>query len=101
MATTTIQVTEPATLRSNGNLTVPNIIDQRAAYEPLREACSIPRTANPRDGWRIITYKELANSVNYMAQVILQNYGAPPKDTFPTICYIGPNDIRYGVSKDT
>ncbi|KAJ0333750.1 hypothetical protein COL922a_010576 [Colletotrichum nupharicola] len=97
MATTTIQVTEPATLRSNGNLTVPNIIDQRAAYEPLREACSIPRTANPRDGWRIITYKELANCVNYMAQVILQNYGAPPKDTFPTICYIGPNDIRYGI----
>ncbi|KAI8243394.1 Non-canonical non-ribosomal peptide synthetase [Colletotrichum sp. SAR 10_96] len=97
MATTTIQVTEPATLRSNGNLTVPNIIDQRAAYEPLREACSIPRTANPRDGWRIITYKELANGVNYMAQVILQNYGAPPKDTFPTICYIGPNDIRYGI----
>ncbi|KAJ0349754.1 hypothetical protein COL154_005833 [Colletotrichum chrysophilum] len=97
MATTTIQVTEPATLRSNGNLTVPNIIDQRAAYEPLREACSIPRTANPRDGWRIITYKELANCVNYMAQVILQNYGAPPKDTFPTVCYIGPNDIRYGI----
>ncbi|KAF9880148.1 hypothetical protein CkaCkLH20_02102 [Colletotrichum karsti] len=97
MATTTIQVTEPATLTSEAHLTFPAIVDQRAAYEPQREACSIPRTSDPRDGWRIITYKELANCINYMAQVILQNYGAPPKDSFPTICYIGQNDIRYGI----
>lgn len=98
MATTTIQITEPARQASSGQLTFPAIIDERATYEPQREAFSIPRTSDPRDGWRAITYKQFANAINYMAQTILDTFGTPPKDTFPTIAYIGPNDIRYGVS---
>ncbi|KAL0944911.1 male sterility protein [Colletotrichum truncatum] len=97
MATTTVQVTESASLKSSHRPTFPAIIDDRASYEPQREAFFVPRTSNPRDGWKAITYKEFANSINYMAQVIVRRFGSPQKDTFPTIAYIGQNDIRYGI----
>ncbi|KAF6798187.1 male sterility protein [Colletotrichum sojae] len=93
MATTAVQITKPASRAFTDQRTFPAIIDDRATYEPQREALSIPRTSDPRDGWRAITYKQFANAINYMAQTIVDTFGTPPKDTFPTITYIGPNDI--------
>lgn len=97
MATTTVQVTEPRSLSVCGKRTLPSIIDERAAYEPRRECFSTPYTSDPRDGWRTVTYREFANAINYVAHVILETYGPPPQNSFPTIAYIGPNDARYTV----
>ncbi|TDZ49706.1 Non-canonical non-ribosomal peptide synthetase FUB8 [Colletotrichum trifolii] len=96
MSTTAVQTaTEASPQMAYENRTLPAIIDDRAANEPMRESCSIPRTSNPRDGWRPVTYKEFANAIDYMTHFILRNCGSPGKDSFPTIAYIGPNDIRY------
>ncbi|OHF03049.1 male sterility protein [Colletotrichum orchidophilum] len=95
MATTTVQATGPSTPSVCGQRTFPSIIDERAAHQPNRTCFSTPRTSDPRDGWRDVTYKEFANAVNYTARFILDNYGVPAPNTFPTIAYIGPNDARY------
>ncbi|KAI3530550.1 L-aminoadipate-semialdehyde dehydrogenase [Colletotrichum filicis] len=95
MATTTVQVTEPRTLSVCGQRTFPSIIDERATYEPNLTCFSTPYTSEPRDGWRIVTYRDFANAINYIAHFLLDNCGVPAPNTFPTIAYIGPNDARY------
>ncbi|KAL4409870.1 male sterility protein [Colletotrichum abscissum] len=95
MATTTVQVTEPRTLSVCGQRTFPSIIDERAAYEPNLTCFSTPYTSEPRDGWRVVTYRDFANAINYITHFLLDNCGVPAPNTFPTIAYIGPNDARY------
>ncbi|KAI1495797.1 hypothetical protein F5X99DRAFT_425705, partial [Biscogniauxia marginata] len=74
-----------------------NIVDERAKTEPQREAFSIPRSADPKDGWKVITYKDYANAINHVSHRIIKACGHPPANTFPTIAYIGSNDARYAV----
>ncbi|OLN81296.1 Iterative polyketide synthase CazM 10 [Colletotrichum chlorophyti] len=95
MATTTVPVTESLPNTAAGQRTALAIVDERATYEPDRECFATPYTSNTRDGWRAVTYKEVANAVNYVAHSILTKCGTPPPNTFPTIAYIGPNDARY------
>ncbi|KAK1998808.1 male sterility protein [Colletotrichum falcatum] len=95
MATTTVQAQapEPGARAARGQRTLPAMIDQRAVSEPDRTCFSTPYTSDPRDGWRAVTNKGLANAINYLARVLLETCGAPAPGTFPTIAYIGPNDI--------
>lgn len=78
-----------------GKRLVPNIIDQVASQDPDRECIQIPRSSVASDGWRIITWKDLANGVNRCAHKIVELFGKPEEGSFPTIAYIGVNDARY------
>ncbi|KAK2028394.1 male sterility protein [Colletotrichum zoysiae] len=93
MASTSVRVSEPGARAAHGQRTLPAMIDERAVYEPDRICLSTPYTSDLRDGWRKVTNKEFANVINYLARVILDACGAPAPGTFPTIAYIGPNDI--------
>lgn len=46
-----------------------------------------------RDGYRKITYRELASAVNGAAKWLVDTLGAG--QDFETLAYIGPNDVRY------
>jgi hypothetical protein len=81
-----------------GKRLIPNIIDEIAYNNPLREAFQVPNSADPKDGWRKVTYQQYANAINYVAHQIVNWCGEPLEDSFPTIAYIGPNDARYVVS---
>lgn len=74
-----------------------HLIDDRARTTPAREWLSVPRTSDPRDGWRPITYASAANAVNRLAHKLVEVLGRDhmERGTFPTIAYIGPNDARY------
>ena len=76
---------------------MPHIIDGLAKDDPTREAFSIPRSENPKDGWKVVTFKEYANAINRVAHRIIERCGTPSPGSFPTIAYIGPNDARYVV----
>lgn len=76
---------------------MPHIIDRIAKEDPTREAFSVPRSENPKDGWKVVTFKDYANAVNRVAHRIVERCGTPPSGSFPTIAYIGPNDARYVV----
>ncbi|WDK21068.1 male sterility protein [Colletotrichum graminicola] len=95
MATTTIELSGPGARAVRGQRTLPAMIDERAAHVPDRTCFSTPYTSEIRDGWRKVTNKEFANSINYLAHVILEACGTPAPGTFPTIAYVGPNDVRY------
>ncbi|KAK1992606.1 thioester reductase domain-containing protein [Colletotrichum falcatum] len=80
-----------------GKRLIPRIIDETARSEPDREFLSVPRSSDPRDGWRPITFRQMANAVNRVARMIVERRGAPEPGSFPTLTYIGPNDARYMV----
>ncbi|KAH8652129.1 hypothetical protein BX600DRAFT_386479 [Xylariales sp. PMI_506] len=77
-----------------GKRLLSDIVDSTASAQPDREAFQTPRSNNPADGWKSVTYRDLANAVNYVAHVLLKTCG-PPQTSFPTIAYIGSNDARY------
>ncbi|OTB03901.1 hypothetical protein M426DRAFT_73780 [Hypoxylon sp. CI-4A] len=74
---------------------LPNVIDNTAKEDPSKEAFFIPRSADPKDGWKAITFKQYANAINWLAHRIVEACGTPTPGSFPTIAYIGPNDARY------
>ncbi|KAH8779796.1 nonribosomal peptide synthetase [Diaporthe sp. PMI_573] len=78
-----------------GRRLLPTLIDQVSSRDPDRECFQIPRSSEPSDGWRVLTWKDMANAVNRCAHRIVEVCGTPEKDTFPTIAYLGPNDVRY------
>ncbi|KAK3307162.1 uncharacterized protein B0T15DRAFT_553631 [Chaetomium strumarium] len=80
---------------SYGKRLLVNIVDERARTEPDREWVSIPRSSNPSDGWKKITYKQAANAINRVAHRLASSTGVPPPGEFRTVAYIGPNDVRY------
>ncbi|KAH8193913.1 hypothetical protein TruAng_011919 [Truncatella angustata] len=80
-----------------GRRLIPNIIDELAETKPEGEAFQIPCSADPKDGSKVVTWKEYANAVNHVAWRIIETCGEPEKGAFPTISYIGPNDARYVV----
>lgn len=72
-----------------------HIVDERARNEPDREWVSIPRTSDPKDGWKKITYSQAANAVNRVAHKLTSTTGRPDAGEFRTVAYLGPNDVRY------
>ncbi|KAL7917709.1 hypothetical protein ACQKWADRAFT_325439 [Trichoderma austrokoningii] len=74
-----------------------NIVDDYAAHEPERVFVSQPYSSNLEDGYRDITFKETARAVNHLARELLNQTqdATSDKDSFPTVAYIGPSDIRY------
>ncbi|KAI0481939.1 hypothetical protein GGR56DRAFT_684376 [Xylariaceae sp. FL0804] len=101
-------VTDSSAAPSYGRRLLPQVVDDIARDEPEREAFSVPRSSDPADGWRPVTFKAYANAVNHVAHRIIEECGTPPSPpssssssspdaSFPTIAYIGPNDARYVV----
>jgi len=78
-----------------GKRLIVNIIDERAYENPVREWVWVPRTNNPKDGWKVITYAQAANAINRVAHKVVATSGLPKKGEFPTVAFIGPNDVRY------
>lgn len=71
-----------------------NIIDGVAHSEPETVYAEVPRNpATYEEGFRQITYRDLANAVNGIAWWLQENLG--PGKNFETVCYMGGNDIRY------
>lgn len=81
-----------------GRRLIPHIVDDNARDQPEKEAFQVPNSSDAKDGWRAISWKDFANAINHVARRIIETFGQPDADSFPTIAYIGPNDARYVVS---
>lgn len=81
-----------------GKRLLPTLVDQVAIQDPTRECLQIPCSSNPADGWRVVTWKDMANAVNRAAHRMVELCGKPETNSFPTLAYIGPNDVRYVVT---
>ncbi|EFZ01783.1 AMP-binding enzyme [Metarhizium robertsii] len=82
-----------------GKRLVIHVLDQYAQNEPDRPYAYLPLSSDPKDGWEVVTFKQLANAVNFVGHELvrgLADHGNQSED-FPTVAYIGPGDIRYVV----
>ncbi|KAJ5711092.1 acetyl-CoA synthetase-like protein [Penicillium malachiteum] len=79
-----------------GKRLMPHVIDATAIATPDLECLSVPRTyGNPRDGWKPVSWAQVANAVNYVAHMLVKQAGTPEPGSFPTVAYIGLEDPRY------
>ena len=77
-----------------GSRLILHLIDDIARDDPNRCFCLLSTLAAP-DGFRTVSYGELANAINRVAWWIGEN---TQKDLdFQTLGYIGPSDLRYTI----
>ncbi|KJZ74077.1 hypothetical protein HIM_06526 [Hirsutella minnesotensis 3608] len=81
--------------KAYGRRLLVDVIDSTARAEPSRPLLHVPVSQDVSDGWYPVTYREIANAINFVAHDIIRKFGPAPKGTFPTIAYLGPNDPRY------
>lgn len=78
-----------------GRRLIPNIIDENVRMHPQREAFMTQWSDSLENDWRAVTWKQYANAINRCAHEIDGACGKAPKGRFPTLAYIGPQDVRY------
>ena len=72
---------------------LPTILENRAKTDPNGTWAKFPiSTSTYQDGFRSATHLELLNAVNKVAWLLEESLGR--SDTFETIAYLGPNDLR-------
>ena len=80
---------------SYGRRLIPQLIDQRAEESPELPLWSIPVSSALVDGFRDISYGQVARAINRAAWWIDEKVGK--STTFETLAYMGPPDLRYAV----
>ncbi|KAI9705314.1 MAG: putative NRPS-like protein biosynthetic cluster [Bogoriella megaspora] len=75
-----------------GKRLLPSIIDSVAAKLPQQVFATVSLTTDVTKGFRDITFKDIANAIDYTAHMLQRQYG--PSKTFETLCYLGPPDLR-------
>lgn len=71
-----------------------NIVDGMAVTRPESVWAKVPRDEQGYDsGFRKITYRDMANAINGVAQWLVAELGS--STTFETLAYVGPWDPRY------
>ncbi|EXJ86687.1 hypothetical protein A1O3_03640 [Capronia epimyces CBS 606.96] len=80
-----------------GRRLLPTVVEDAARKRPDRVAYSFPVTDDPAAGFHDITNRRFAIGVNRTAWWIERCFGKPEPKSFPTIGYIGPNDLQYGL----
>lgn len=82
---------------SYGRRLMINIIDTVAASDPERHFIYVPNSSDPKDGWKPVTYQQITRAVDHVAWQIANTPRPATQEPFPTLAYIGSNDIRYVV----
>jgi len=77
--------------------TLTNIVDYIAKKYPQTLYAEFPvSTTSFDDGFRKVNYGDLANAINGVAWWLHEALGpGGAGKKFPTLAYIGPNDLRY------
>jgi len=71
----------------------PLVIEERARDTPDRVYSIIPRTTDLQDGYRNLTYAEVAGAVDKLSWWLDEHLGKA--SNFETFAYMGANDHRY------
>jgi len=80
---------------SYGARLVPQMVDEIVKLNPHRIYASIPYSSNVTEGFRNVTFLQLAHAVNHIAWWLHQDFGR--SNDFETLAYMGISDLRYTV----
>lgn len=73
---------------------LPNLVDEIASRKPDLVWAEYPKSLSTyAEGFLAVTYHQFANAVNGTAWWLRHTFGTP--NDFPTLAYVGPNDVRY------
>ncbi|KAK2761693.1 hypothetical protein FQN54_001521 [Arachnomyces sp. PD_36] len=106
MATTSTHTnthTHPSPWPNTRNQLLPNIVDSLAETRPDSIYAEVPTSPGSfSEGFRKITYADLANAVNGVALWIRENVGEAKakgegEKAFETLMYFGPGDGRHAI----
>lgn len=78
-----------------GSRLLPVVVDETAKAQPDLPYAYVPTGNNVSDGFKAVTFSDIATAANHMATWIHQTLG--PSDSFETISYMGLGDLRYVV----
>ncbi|KAI8625972.1 acetyl-CoA synthetase-like protein [Xylariaceae sp. FL1651] len=78
--------------QSYGRRLMPLVLDKLARAMPSKLFATIPNTADLSDGFRDISFSDMARCINFMARWIEDSFGR--SDSFETLAYIGIPDLR-------
>lgn len=78
-----------------GSRLLPALVDETAKSQPDLPYAYCPVSNNVGDGFKAITFYEIASATDYMAVWIHQTLGT--SSSFETIAYMGLGDLRYVV----
>jgi len=76
-----------------GKRLLPVELDRIVEENPSRVFASVPITSDVNDGFRELSFLEIANGVNGFAYLLEKMYGC--SKNFETLTYIGMPDLRY------
>ena len=85
----------PSPQTDYGHRLIPQMIDERAELNPQGSVWSVPKSSNLADGFRDISYGQVARAINKVAWWIDEHIGKCT--TFENLAYIGPPDLRYSI----
>lgn len=74
---------------------MPSVVDEIARQTPSLTYASIPLTTSINDGFKDVSFSDVASATNYVAAWIDRTLG--PSSNFDTIAYMGLGDLRYVV----
>ena len=77
-----------------GKRLLPYIVDERARAGYERPFALYPRSKVPGQGFREVTYVQLANAVNRASWWLEAQITKDEEKEYP-VAYLGPNDLRY------
>lgn len=80
-----------------GRKLLPCVLDDEAALNPQRVFAIVPRSDDLSQGFIDVTFAQMANAVNYLADRLQALFGPNPRYHFETLTYIGISDLRYNV----
>ena len=63
--------------------------------DPTRPFAYTPCSEDSEQGWKAISYRELATAIDHFAYWLRARAERPSLSDYPTLAYIGPSDIRY------
>lgn len=79
-----------------GSRLMPVVVDETATREPTLPYGYMPLTANVNDGFKTVTFSDIATATNHLAGWIHENLG--PSSSFETLAFMGLTDIRYVIA---
>lgn len=80
-----------------GQRLLPSVVDDTATATPSRILYSVPRSRDIADGFIDITAQDFARAVDRCAWHLEESLGPANPGAFPTLLYMGAQDVVYAV----